>query len=80
LDLQFNYPVITAEYFPTAYGNTPVAITNLSAPSEGVTTSIVTEQTAKEFQSYKKQLFEAELNQLKSQIHDLEQKLGDDNK
>ena len=79
---QIAYSVINATYYPTAYGNTPVVLSDFNVTSDGTLTSDqvqptqVTYQTAEEFNSAKAQQFQAELDQLKAKIKALEGQLG----
>jgi hypothetical protein len=79
---QIAYSVINATYYPTTYGNTPVALSDFNVTSNGTLTSDqaqpihVTYQTAEEFNSAKAQQFQAELDQLKAKIKALEGQLG----
>jgi hypothetical protein len=83
---QLAFPVINATYYPTAYGNTPVALNSFSVTSDGTSTpaqakqSQVTYQTAEEFNAYTKQIYQTELDQLKTRLNALEKKIDGSSK
>jgi hypothetical protein len=74
---------IQATYYPTVYGNTPVAVSQLSKTADGsislsggAQTQQVTYQTAEEFNSAKARQMGVELDQLKERIRSLESQVN----
>ena len=83
--LQVWWTEFTAIYYPTAYGSTPIAssvITSLNSVNgqddSGITNDLKY-QTSEEFNTYKKQVFQTEIDKLKDQVEKLEQKINDKN-
>jgi len=83
---QLGFPFIQATYYPTTYGNTPAAVNSFNVTSDGTSTPVqtkqsqVTYQTAEEFNSYKKQMYQTELDQLKARLNALEKKIDGSSK